>query len=161
MDYETFGEHQWKETGIFDFLKELPDAILAEKDMGFQTPTEIAANHQPMAKVDVPYSISWADVERDLTAWQGNDMQDSAIETLYEMEEAVLASKDKDLIESWRRLQTSDHFYYMCTKWFSDGDVHKYFNPYASPHDAYILYTNVLNDILERLKRKKLDLKTT
>jgi alpha-amylase len=152
MDYETFGEHQWEDTGIFDFLGNLPRAILKHKDFCFKTPSEVAASYQPVAKVDVPFYISWADIERDTTAWLGNPMQDSSIEYLYSLENKVQESHDIGLIHDWRKLQTSDHFYYMCTKWFSDGDVHKYFNPYPSPHKAYIIYNNVLNDLQERLR---------
>ena len=135
--------------------KKLPGAILGEDDFAFKTPTEVATTQQAMSKIDVPYDISWADVERDLTAWIGNPLQDSAMEFLGDLKEQVLASKDDGIIESWRKLQTSDHFYYMCTKWFSDGDVHKYFNPYRSPHDAYVVYCNILNDIEESLKLQK------
>jgi alpha-amylase len=147
MDYETFGEHQWADTGIFDFMRALPDAIHRHPDFRFVTPSEVSGFCSPVAKVDVPYFISWADVERDLTAWLGNPIQDEAIRLVYEIERQIRAVKDPDLHHVWRKLQTSDHFYYMCTKWFSDGDVHKYFNPYATPFDAYVAYTNVLNDL--------------
>ena len=146
MDYETFGEHQWAETGIFDFMEALPAAIFTSPDMDFVTPSEAAKRYSPVAKVDVPNAISWADVERDLTAWLGNDMERDAIEACYALKDKVMATGDEGLIRTWRRLQTSDHFYYMCTKWFSDGDVHKYFNPYGTPYDAYINYMNVLSD---------------
>lgn len=153
MDYETFGEHQWAGTGIFDFLSELPEKVLAHPDFRFQTPSEVIASCQPVAKLNVPYFISWADVERDLTAWMGNSLQDSSLQMAYSLEEPVLKSGNAGLIHTWRKLLTSDHFYYMCTKWFSDGDVHKYFNPYTSPYDAYVVYINVLNDIKETLKQ--------
>lgn len=146
MDYETFGEHQWPETGIFQFMEALPRAVLANPDFDFVTPSEAAARYQPAAKIDVPNAISWADVERDLTAWIGNDMERDAISSVYDLHKKVAATKDEGLMRTWRRLQTSDHFYYMCTKWFSDGDVHKYFNPYGTPYDAYINYMNVLSD---------------
>ena len=146
MDYETFGEHQWAETGIFDFMEALPAAIFTSPDMDFVTPSEAAKRYSPVAKVAVPNAISWADVERDLTAWLGNDMERDAIEACYALKDKVMATGDEGVIRTWRRLQTSDHFYYMCTKWFSDGDVHKYFNPYGTPYDAYINYMNVLSD---------------
>ncbi|MCJ8330626.1 MAG: polysaccharide deacetylase family protein [Lentisphaeria bacterium] len=152
MDYETFGEHQWAESGIHEFLKHLPHEVLKYKNMNFKTPTEIAKNSQPVAKIDMPNPVSWADLERDLTAWRGNSMQDSSLENIYALEKKVMKSKDPELIDCWRNLQTSDHFYYMCTKWFSDGDVHRYFNPYGTPHEAYIVYSNVLNDLIERVK---------
>lgn len=146
MDYETFGEHQWKETGIFEFMEALPGMLLAEQGTAFVTPSEAAERFSPAAELSVPNFMSWADAERDLTAWLGNDMQHDAIESLYAMEKDVRATENPDLIRTWRRLQTSDHFYYMCTKWFSDGSVHTYFNPYGSPYDAYINYMNILAD---------------
>ena len=152
MDFETFGEHQWQETGIFEFLKMIPGTILSHPDFRFQTPSEAAAHYTPVAPIDVPQYVSWADVERDLTAWIGNDMQNDAIRSIYELEKQVRAHNDPKLLHTWRQLQTSDHFYYMCTKWFADGDVHKYFNPYASPYDAYINYMNVLTDFARRLE---------
>ena len=152
MDYETFGEHQGEGTGIFQFMQALPDCVLSHPDFDFRTPTEVARTMASMARLDVPLFISWADAERDLTAWLGNDMQNDAIEALYKLESRVKATKNPDLLWTWRRLQTSDHFYYMCTKWFADGDVHKYFNPYSSPYDAYINYMNVLADFELTLK---------
>ena len=151
MDYETIGEHQWADTGIFQFFRNLPKDILDHHDFTFMTPSEAAAQIDPMAQLDVPYFTSWADLERDVTAWLGNPMQDQAAELAYALEERVLGTKDADIIATWRELLTSDHFYYMCTKWFSDGDVHKYFNPYETPHQAFITYMNVLNDLALRL----------
>ena len=151
MDYETFGEHQWQSTGIFNFLEHLPSEILKHLDNNFKTPSELT-KLRPVAELDVPHVISWADVERDTSAWLGNDMQRSAIQKLYEIEQQVKSSKSESLINTWRKLQTSDHFYYMCTKWFNDGDVHKYFNPYDSPYEAFITYMNVFNDFTKKLK---------
>jgi len=156
MDYETFGEHQWKDTGIFEFMRALPYEVLKHPDYEFLMPKEASQHYTPLAKIDVPYFISWADVERDLTAWLGNPLQDSAIEMIYSMENAIKSSKDLDLIHTWRKLLTSDHFYYMCTKWFSDGDVHKYFNPYDTPYDAFLIYSNVMNDLMETIKKRGL-----
>lgn len=152
MDYETLGEHQWADTGIFDFVRDLPGRVLRRDDFRFQTPSEVADSHSPVAKLDVPHFVSWADIERDTSAWLGNPLQDSAIEYAYSLEKDVYASGDEGLIDVWRKLLTSDHFYYMCTKWFSDGDVHKYFNPYETPYDAHIVYMNVVNDLREQLK---------
>lgn len=151
MDYETFGEHQWAETGIFKFMAALPDAILANPDFSFVTPSEAALLCKPVAELDVPGFMSWADQERDLTAWLGNDLQKDAIESLYRLEHKVREAESADLTRTWRRLQTSDHFYYMCTKFFADGDVHRYFNPYNNPYDAYINYMNALSDFELRL----------
>lgn len=151
MDFETFGEHQWEESGIFDFLRLIPRHILADPHFRFQTPTELASESTPASTLSVPQFMSWADIERDLTAWMGNDLQNDALRSLYALEARVRSRNRKDLFKTWRRLQTSDHFYYMCTKWFADGDVHKYFNPYSSPYDAYINYMNVLTDFSERV----------
>ena len=176
MDYETFGEHQWPETGIFDFMRALPRTVFANSNFGFATPTELSNSLQPIAPVHVPYPISWADEERDLTAWLGNDLQDDAFDTLYSLHEKINSITSyvknlesiniennypqninvgelKSLIDDWQKLQTSDHFYYMCTKWFADGDVHKYFNPYGTPYDAYINYMNVISDFILRLSK--------
>ncbi len=156
MDYETFGEHQWAETGIFDFMEALPGMLLQNPDFTFATPTEVAKNCSPMARLDIPQFISWADAERDLSAWRGNDLQDDALGAVQALEADVKHTKDPDLIRTWRRLTTSDHFYYMCTKFFSDGDVHKYFSPYETPYDAYIFYMNALAD-LEMTVRHRLE----
>ena len=152
MDYETFGEHQWEETGIFDFLKALPGEVFANSDYQFHTPAELGTKLQPVSAVHVPHPISWADEERDLTAWIGNPLQDDAFDSIYELEEKVKSVDDFDIVKDWRYMQSSDHFYYMCTKWFSDGDVHKYFNPFPSPYEAYINYMNVMADFKIRVE---------
>jgi alpha-amylase len=147
MDYETFGEHQWVETGIFEFLRALPGKILEHPDFVFSTPSEVSAKCFPVAKLDTRHFVSWADEGRDLTAWRGNQMQEDSLEAVFGLEEKILKKKNPDLTRVWRSLHTSDHFYYMSTKWFNDGDVHKYFNPYESPYEAYINYQNVLADL--------------
>lgn len=152
MDYETFGEHQWKETGIFDFLNAMPEEIFKKGDINFLTPSEIITTYSPKETIGCEYPVSWADEERDLSAWLGNDLQDDAFEQIYSLEEQVKATENEDLISVWRHLQTSDNFYYMCTKWFSDGDVHKYFNHYNTPYEAYINYMNILSDFRLTLK---------
>lgn len=151
LDYETFGEHQWAETGIFDFVKALPKQVLSMTNYTFDTPAEIAQKIQPVAAVTVPTPISWADEERDLTAWLGNEMQDEAFEALYNLLPKMRNCVNPDIYRDWLYLQTSDHFYYMCTKWFSDGAVHKYFNPYSTPYEAFINYMNALSDFISRL----------
>jgi len=156
LDYETFGEHQWEDTGIFRFLESLPEKVFATGKNDFLTVSEAADRYPVVGEIDVPHMISWADTERDLSAWVGNSMQANALHDLYALAEPVLSGGDEDLIEDWRKLQTSDHFYYMCTKWFADGDVHKYFNPYESPYDAYINYMNILDSIRSRLGRPNL-----
>lgn len=150
MDYETFGEHQWADTGIFEFLSHLPGSVLRHPDNSFKTPSEVIHAYEAMDTIDVPHLISWADTERDLSAWLGNAMQSNAIHELYRLERAVRASRDPDILSDWRKLQVSDHFYYMCTKYFADGDVHKYFNPYDSPYDSYINFMNVLDNLRGR-----------
>jgi alpha-amylase len=146
MDYETFGEHQWEESGIFDFMRALPESVFKNSPYTFSTPSEVAAKAQVVSAALVPNPISWADEERDLTAWLGNEMQYEAFEKLYSLEEKVYASGDDSLVQDFSYLQVSDHLYYMSTKFFSDGEVHSYFNPYDSPYDAFINYMNVLSD---------------
>ncbi|WP_215224210.1 glycoside hydrolase family 57 protein [Echinicola shivajiensis] len=155
MDYETFGEHQWAESGIFEFMRHLPEAVLSQSNFTFSTPSEVVSEAPPVGKIHVPVPISWADEERDLTAWLGNDLQDEAFDRLYELEHLVKKSKDPSIQKDWKYLQTSDHFYYMCTKFFSDGDIHAYFSPYESPYEAFINYMNVLSDFMLRLKKEQ------
>lgn len=155
MDYETIGEHQWADTGIFGFLDCLPQELLKNKDNNFMTPSELVKNYDSFGEIDVHEPMSWADTERDLSAWQGNKMQMSALKKIYELEEDIMDSKDKQLINDWRKMQTSDHFYYMCTKFFADGDVHKYFNPYDSPYDSFIAFMNIVNDLQQRIDNSK------
>ncbi|MDA1209086.1 MAG: glycoside hydrolase family 57 protein [bacterium] len=152
MDYETFGEHQWEDTGIFDFLRSLP-AIWQERGIKAVTPSQIIAdwNKDHAHVYDVHDSISWADMERDLSAWTGNHIQDAALQSIYTLEHQVKMTGNEKLIEAWRKLLTSDHFYYMCTKYWSDGDVHKYFSPYESPYEAYRRYSHALADLRSRL----------
>lgn len=154
MDYETFGEHQWAETGIFEFMRHLPQAVLDHSSFTFSTPSEVVAGSAGVGKIHVPVPISWADEERDLTAWLGNDMQDEAFDRLYEMEKLVQGIDDPEIQRDWGYLQTSDHFYYMCTKFFSDGSVHEYFSPYDTPYDAFINFMNALSDFMLRVKQK-------
>lgn len=154
MDYETFGEHQWSDSGIFDFLRELPREWLRTEGHTFMTLSDAIDAFEPRDHIDVPQTITWADTERDLSAWLGNSMQTSAITSLYALQEKILSTNDAALIEDWRRLQTSDHFYYMCTKWFNDGDIHAYFSPYENPYDACIAFMNAYHDLRARLIEK-------
>lgn len=153
MDYETFGEHQWESTGIFKFLYNLPDAVFKSSDFTFDNPTNLIKKLQPIAVANMPFPTSWADEERDITAWLGNDMQNEAFNKLYEISEKVYQIDDDELHQDWEYLQTSDHFYYMSTKWFSDGEVHAYFNPYKNPYEAFINYMNVLSDFAIRVNQ--------
>ena len=153
MDYETFGEHQWHESGIFDFLEHLPKQWL-QGDNTFMTVSEAIDAFEPADTIDTPYTITWADTERDLSAWLGNSMQQSSIQALYGLEQQITDSGDLSLIDDWRKLQTSDHFYYMCTKWFNDGDIHAYFSPYENPYDAFIAFMNSYHDLRWRLIEK-------
>jgi len=151
MDYETFGEHQWEDKGIFQFLEKLPEELLNHPDMDFVTPSGAIERYPTRGELDFYDYVSWADEERDLSAWNSNPMQADALKKIYKMEQAVMSCGDEKIVEDWRRLQTSDHFYYMCTKWFADGDVHKYFNPYESPYEAFIAFINALNDLQYRI----------
>ncbi len=155
MDYETFGEHQNASTGIFDFMKHLLRGIAASSpDFAMQTPSEVAATHDPVSVLHVPHPISWADEERDITAWLGNELQDEAFGKLNALREKVERLGDPGMTRVWHALQSSDHFYYMCTKWFSDGDVHSYFTPYESPYDAFMNYMNVFSDFKREVELK-------
>jgi alpha-amylase len=151
MDYETFGEHQPVETGIFAFFRNLPGQIIAHSDFEFLTPGKAAKKHSAVAPLHVPYPISWADEERDISAWLGNELQNEACDKLYRLSEKIKQTNDEKLLHEFRCLQASDHFYYMCTKFFSDGAVHKYFNPYSTPYEAFINYMNVLSDFIIRV----------
>jgi len=151
MDYETFGEHQWADSGIFDFLEALPAEVLKNKTYSFSTPSEISKKLQVVSAVHVPNPISWADEERDLSAWLGNELQQEAFKKLYELRNDVYKSENREIIQDFMYLQVSDHFYYMSTKFFSDGEVHSYFNPYTTPYEAFINYMNVLSDFKIRV----------
>ncbi|MDR0953764.1 MAG: glycoside hydrolase family 57 protein [Rikenellaceae bacterium] len=154
MDYETFGEHQWAETGIFDFMSYFPEFAVKTKQLEFLTPGEVADKYQPVSLLHTPHAFSWADEERDVTAWLGNELQDEAFRSLYAIREKVHAVNDPNLNHVWDFMQTSDHFYYMATKWFSDGDVHSYFNPYDTPYEAFINYMNVFSDFSRQVSLK-------
>lgn len=151
MDYETFGEHQWESTGIFNFLDHLPSEILKHPDFNFKTPSEVIASYPTRDIYDAHDFISWADMERDLSAWQSNSMQHEAMNRIYSLEKRVRDLKNPHILDVWEKLQTSDHFYYMCTKFFADGDVHKYFSPYDDPYTAYINFQNVIKDLRGRI----------
>lgn len=154
MDYETFGEHQWEESGIFEFLEHLPSQWLKTEGHGFMTVSEVIDRVEAADTIDMPNTVTWADTERDLSAWLGNAMQTNSIQALYDLQDAVTSTGDFALIEDWRRLQTSDHFYYMCTKWFNDGDIHAYFSPYETPYEAYMNFMNAYRDLQFRLIEK-------
>lgn len=153
MDYETFGEHQWEDHGIFDFLSHLPEEFLANGSNKFVTLTEAAETLEAKDYVDIHNTLTWADTERDLSAWLGNAMQHQSIAAVYALKDRVYRSQNYELITMWRKLQTSDHFYYMCTKWFNDGDVHAYFSPYESPYEAHLTYMNVIRELDLKLRR--------
>lgn len=152
MDFESFGEHQKAETGIFGFMENLPKALL-DKKIKFITPSEAVKKLNPVSPISMPYPISWADEERDTSAWLGNEMQKEAFEKLYSIAPMMEKCKDEKLQKDWEYLQTSDAFYYMSTKWYTDGDVHAYFNPYPSPYDAFINYMNILGDFANEVEK--------
>lgn len=154
LDYESIGEHQWEDTGIFDFLNELPGKIIKSKHLNFVTPTQAVTKFKSWDTYDVPNPISWADHERDLSAWNGNHMQKAALKKVFQLEKLVKSSRNIDLIHVWSKLQTSDHFYYMSTKGHTDGMIHNYFSPYNSPYDGYIYYMNALSDLEIMLNKR-------
>ena len=151
MDYETFGEHKSADTGIFEFARELPAALLEHPEVDFRTPSQVADSCPVAGTIEAPRSVSWADQERDLSPWLGNAMQRSAQKGLYELRDPVLTSGDAALIRDWRRLSASDHVYYMSTKGFEDGAVHRYFSPHESPYEAYVAFSNALCDVAQRV----------
>ena len=151
MDYETFGEHQKAASGIFEFMRALPQIVLADGEFEFVTPSQATKKHRPVGELDVFDPISWADEERDVTSWLGNELQNDAFNKLYDQTEKLGLLNDEALWADFGHLQESDHFYYMCTKFFSDGAVHKYFNPYDTPYEAFINYMNVLSDFILRV----------
>ena len=155
MDYETFGEHQWKETGIFAFLQELPGEVL-KNNLNFSTPLEIVEKYSPVAEIDIGdfSTISWADSERDTSAWLGNDMQRRCFEEMKLLEPFVKETGDPEILRIWKHLLTSDHYYYMCTKWLGDGDVHSYFSVHSTPFDAAVNFMAVVMDFKAQVFRK-------
>ena len=153
MDFETFGEHQWKDTGIFNFMDNFICDWLAEYENKFVTASEACRLEPPVDEISMPETITWADTERDLSAWLSNSMQKSAMHELYSLRTQVLATGDQKLIADWRYLTTSDHPYSMCTKYWNDGDVHAYFSAYASPYESFMYFMNVLRDIEYRCKK--------
>jgi alpha-amylase len=154
LDFETIGEHHKRSTGIFDFIEALPK-IAAKQKVSFATPSMVAKSNMPVSAIHAPYPISWADEERDLTAWTGNEMQKEALSRLYDLKPFFENITNDNILKNWLYLQCSDHFYYMSTKFFSDGQVHAYFNPYPSPYDAFMNYMNVLSDFEKRVKEFK------
>ncbi|MEO7904952.1 MAG: glycoside hydrolase family 57 protein [Candidatus Saccharimonadales bacterium] len=155
MDYETFGEHQWEDTGIFGFFEDFVSKWLSNPENSFATVSQAIDMHAPAGEISMPDTVTWADSERDLTAWLGNSMQQEALRHLYAVEDEVMRCGDLQLISDWRNLQTSDHVYYMCTKWFTDGDVHAYFSPYESPYDAFLYFMNAIRDMRYRLMESR------
>lgn len=153
MDLEAFGERQHADTGVLDFLRQVPDAILDGSGRNdFLTPTQVIEKYDPVGEVDVPHMISWADSERDLSSWLGNAMQSNALHELYKLEGPLKEKGDPQLLTDWRRLTSSDHFHYMCTKFWADGDARKHYSPYESPYDSYINFMNVLDNVQSRLR---------
>lgn len=151
IDYETFGEHQWTETGIFDFLSHLPNEALKHEQLDFVTVSEAVDRYQPVGEIDVPWAISWADADRDVSTWLGNDMQFACFNELKDIGKKLKKRGDEELLNVWRRLQTSDHLYYVSTKGLEDGDVHAYFSHYDGPYDGFINYMNVLQDLKQKI----------
>jgi alpha-amylase len=154
MDYETFGEHQWADTGIFDFLRHLPGEVFKHDNLDFATVSEAVERYTPVGEVDVPWAISWADEDRNVSTWLGNDMQIACFNELKDIGRKLKRKGDQDLLYIWRLLQTSDHLYYISTKGFEDGTVHAYFSPYDIPYDGFINYMNILQDLKEKAEAR-------
>ncbi len=154
MDYETFGEHQWVETGIFEFLRHLPDEVLKHDNLDFATVSEAVERYNPVGDIDAPWAISWADEDRNVSTWLGNNMQIACFNELKDIGKKLKRKGDRDLLYIWRLLQTSDHLYYISTKGFEDGNVHAYFSPYDIPYDGFINYMNILQDLKEKAEHR-------
>jgi alpha-amylase len=152
MDYETFGEHQWTETGIFDFIRHLPGEVLRHKHLDFVTVSEAVDRYETVGEIDAPWAISWADEDRDVSTWLGNDMQIACFNELRDIGRKLKKHDDKELLHAWRLLQTSDHLYYVSTKGLEDGNVHAYFSPYDVPYDGFINYMNILQDLKQKIE---------
>ena len=146
MNYEAFGELNSADSGIFDFAKALMNTLVACEDIKLRTVSEAAAENQPVAVLHSPYTMSWTDEERDVTAWLGNELQNEAFSKLYKLNKSVKLLNNEEFNRKWQFMQSSDHFFYMATKWLADGNVHSYFNPYDSAYEAFIIYMNVLSD---------------
>ena len=155
MDFETFGEHQWADTGIFNFMDEFITSWLSKYDNKFVTASEACNLMEPADEISMPKTITWADTERDLSAWLSNSLQDSASESIYSLRDKILETEDERLISDWRLLTTSDHPYSMCTKYWNDGDVHAYFSAYASPYESFMYFMNIIHDLEYRLSKYK------
>ncbi len=151
MDYETFGEHHWEDTGIFDFLAHLPGEVFSHDNLDFVTVSEATRRYQTVGEIDVPWAISWADADRDVSTWLGNDMQMACFNELKKIGNKLKEKNHQELLHTWRLLQTSDHLYYCSTKGMEDGDVHAYFSHYDSPYDGFINYMNILQDIGQKI----------
>ena len=153
MNFETLGELQPRESGIFEFMKALP-RFAFETNIGFITPSEAIAKMKSVSELAVPFPMSWADEARDTSAWLGNDLQNEAFNKLYSIAERVRLCSDRRLKQDWMYLQASDHFYYMCTKHLDDGAVHSHYSPYESPFTAFTNYMNVLADFIVRVEEQ-------
>jgi len=150
MDFETFGEHHHASTGILNFLSALPEAVRRVGHLDWAT-VDQAIEGPPRDTLSVPYTMSWADQNRDLGAWLGNDLQRSAFEAVKKVGIVVRQSRDPEILNDWRKLLTSDHFYYMYVSGHgADQGVHQYFSSYDSPYDAYANYMNALSDLRRR-----------
>ena len=155
MDYETFGEHHWQDTGIFEFLRHLPENVLNHEHMDFVTVREAVERYEPRGTIDVPWAISWADEDRDVSTWLGNDMQRACFNELQDLGPRIKKEKNPEKLDAWRKLQTSDHLYYISTKGFEDGAVHSYFSHYDNPYDGFINYMNILQDFKQGMNPKR------
>jgi alpha-amylase len=155
MDYETFGEHQGEQTGILEFMRHLPEQVLQDPSFRFRTPAQVAAEREAATELDIPTPVSWADVERNLSAWLGNPMQVAAHQAIHALRKDVLAlaARRPDLVAAWRDFTTSDHVYYVATKHHSDAEVHDYFSPYDSPHAAFVTLMTALDHLRKEVQK--------
>lgn len=150
LGYEALGLLNNKQSGIFDFFKALPFHAM-ENNVTFSTPSQIITEKQPVGDLSVLYPMSWTDEEKDISAWCGNELQDEALSKLYGLAERIHMASDPLLKIDWQRLQDASHFFFMATKYYSNGAVMGKQSPYDSPYEAFMNYMNILSDFIERV----------
>ena len=153
FDYETVGNYQVKESGIFDFFNALFTQLVASKKYNFIMPKEILKLNVKPSTLHIPYPISCSGDEKDINEWLGNEMQQEAFDQLFKLEPLYLKSNDEAAKQTWLRLHNALYYNFMGTKWFPQSGVKKHFEVYPSPYQAFINYMNVLNDVKVQLEK--------
>jgi alpha-amylase len=157
FDYETFGIHKKPGAGIFKFLEYLPSHVLADEKWTFATPSEALDSCYPRDIYDVPKTISWEDKGRECCVSCENRMQNNTLRKIFSIEKMVHQSNIPGALECWGRLQSADHFYYMCNDGRDSNDAYRMLNPFGTVEEAYENYKNAVTDFEIRLIQKGLD----